>query len=268
MERFMYRVPDWNGEFRKVAAGWEEYQNLVRKFTFVEEARASGTITLFDASRNIRVLLPAAGGQSSYRIGNAPSWTPLVTVELIQRDFTQAQRATLKQDCTAARQRLDKVIARLVEVAVMPTAAMVDMRRKVRNVFHINIDAVGADLITEGVMFASLVANFKTLRSTGFDVDPPFVFEPDYTQSLVAWVVGVDDPHVHISPNHFFMDRENLILTLIHERAHTVLRLPGHPGGVQVPASPAEGIPTMTRDDAMLNAYCYEWLTAALQSVN
>ena len=33
MERYMYRVPAWNGEFRHVAGGWEEYQNLVKVFT-------------------------------------------------------------------------------------------------------------------------------------------------------------------------------------------------------------------------------------------
>ena len=147
----------------------------------------------------------------------------------------------------------------------MPTPVIADMRRKVRNIFHINIDATPPDIVTEAFNFATLLANFRTLRATGFDRDPPFVLEPDYTGSNVAWVVGIDDPRVHISPNHFYMDREQLILTLVHERAHTVLRLNGHPGGIQVINNPADGVPTMTRDDAMQNAYCYEWLTAALQ---
>jgi hypothetical protein len=40
--------------------------------------------------------------------------------------------------------------------------------------------------------FATLVGNFQTLRSTGFDHDPPFVLEPDFTGTNVAWVVGID----------------------------------------------------------------------------
>ena len=267
MERYMYRTPGWNGEFRHVAAGWEEYQNLVRRFAFIEESRAFDSITLFDSARDIRVLLPIGGGQVFFRQGPATTWTPLLdtSVDRIERTFTASQLAILRQDCEQARQRLNRAIARLTEAAITPTSAVADMRRKVRNIFHINMDATPLEIMTEAIHFTTLVANFGTLRSTGFDHDPPFVLEADFTGTDVAWVVGVDNPNVHISPNHFYMDRENLILTLVHERAHTVLRLNGHPGGIQVINNPADGVPTMTRDDALRNAYCYEWLTAALQ---
>ncbi len=125
------------------------------------------------------------------------------------------------------------------------------MRRKVRNIFHIDMDATLPEILTETIHFETLVINFRVLRSTGFTHDPPFVFEPDYTGTLVAWVVGIDDPRVHISPNHFYMDRESLILTLVNERAHTVLKLNGHPGGIHVVNNPANGVPTMGRDDAL-----------------
>ncbi len=68
MERYMYRAPDWNGEFRHVATGWEEHQNLVRKFAFLAESRAFDSITLLDSTRNIRVLLPIGGGQVFFRL--------------------------------------------------------------------------------------------------------------------------------------------------------------------------------------------------------
>ena len=267
MERYMYRAPGWNGEFRRVATGWEEYQNLVRTFTFVEEARAFDSITLFDASRTIRVLLPIGGGQVFFRQGAATTWTALAdtVVDRIEPTFTAAQRETLKQDCNRARQLLDRAIARLVEPAITPTATTADMRRKVRNIFHIDMDAAAPQILTEALHFATLIANFRTLRSTGFDQDPPFVLEPDHTGLTQAWVIGIDDPKVHISPMHFYMNRENQIITLVHERAHTVLRLNDHPGGIHIVNNPADGVPTMTRDDAMRNAYCYEWLTAALQ---
>jgi alpha-ketoglutarate-dependent taurine dioxygenase len=267
VERYMYRAPDWNGEFRHVAAGWEEYQNLVRKFTFIEESRAFDSITLLDSTRNIRVLLPIGGGQVFFRLGPATTWTPLAntSVDRIERAFTRAQLEILRQDCEQARQRLNRVNTRLGEAVITPTPVNADMRRKVRNIFHIDMDATLPDILTETIHFETLVINFRVLRSTGFTHDPPFVFEPDYTGTLVAWVVGIDDPRVHISPNHFYMDRESLILTLVHERAHTVLKLNGHPGGIHVVNNPANGVPTMGRDDALKNAYCYEWLTAALQ---
>jgi hypothetical protein len=269
MERYMYRAPAWNGEFRHVATGWEEYQNLVRRFTFIEESRAFDSITLLDAARDIRVLLPVGGGQVFFRQGTATTWTPLAgtTVDRIESSFTAPQLAVLHQDCDRARQRLDQAITRLTGAVITPGSAVADMRRKVRNIFHIDMDAPPPAILTESFFFTTLVANFQTLRSAGFALDPPFVFEPDYTGTLVAWVVGVDDPNVHISPNHFYMDRENLVLTLVHERAHTVLRLNGHPGGIHIINDPADGVPTMTRDDALANAYCYEWLTAALQRV-
>lgn len=48
-----------------------------------------------------------------------------------------------------------------------------------------------------------------------------------------------------------------------HERAHTVLQLQGHLGGA--PGIPADGDPSMTRDEAMANADCQEGLVAALR---
>ena len=75
VERYMYRAPDWNREFRHVATGWEEYQNLARKFTFIEESRTFDSITLLDSTRNIRVLLPIGRGQVFFRLGPATTWT-------------------------------------------------------------------------------------------------------------------------------------------------------------------------------------------------
>jgi LGFP repeat len=113
-----------------------------------------------------------------------------------------------------------------------------------------------------GGRYANLVADYTKLRDPGFLQDPPFVFEPDHTGSNQAWVVGIDNPTIHISPDYFYLDRDQLVPTLIHERAHTVLRLPRPPGGI--PGVPADGVASMTRDEAIRNAYCYEGLVAAL----
>ena len=169
----------------------------------------------------------------------------------------------LAQDCQIARARLDTTISRLSESIIVPTATLAEMRAAVLRIFHINlVNPDPSDVPTEAIFFAGLLADYKKLRSPGFDQDPPFVLEPNYTGSNQAWVVGIDDATVHISPDYFYMDRDQLALTLIHERAHTVLRLPGHPGGI--PGVPSAGVLTMTRDEAIRNAYCYEGLVAAL----
>ena len=54
------------------------------------------------------------------------------------------------------------------------------MRRKVRNIFHIDMDATLPEILTETIHFETLVISFSVLRSTGFTHDPPFVLEPDY----------------------------------------------------------------------------------------
>jgi hypothetical protein len=262
MERYFYRIPQWNGEFRHISTGWEEYQNLIRFAGFVEESRAFDSITLFDAGRDLRVLLPLGGGQSFYRIGSA-GWIPLYMVDRMQPNFTPANLTLLAQDCQTARTRLNTTISRMSESIIVPTAALAEMHAAVLRIFHINlVNPNPGDVPAEAFAFANLLGNFKTLRSAGFDHDPTFVFEPNYTGSNQAWVVGVDAPEVHISPNYFYMDRDQLMLTLIHERAHTVLRLPGHPGGIL--AVPSQGSQTMTPDEAIQNAYCYEGLVAAL----
>lgn len=66
VERYLYRAPDWNGEFRHVATGWEEYQNLARKFTFIEESRAFDSITLLDSTRNIGCGCPSVAARCSF----------------------------------------------------------------------------------------------------------------------------------------------------------------------------------------------------------
>ncbi len=139
-ERYMYRVPDRNGEFRRVSTGWEEYQNLVRTFAFLEEARSFDAITLRDPSRDIRVLLPLAGGQAFFRRPTDPDWVRLFTVDRVERNFTPAQRTQLAADCQTARTMLDRVIGRLAEVAIVPTPSLTLMRRAVRNIFHIVTD--------------------------------------------------------------------------------------------------------------------------------
>ena len=56
-------------------------------------------------------------------------------------------------------------------------------------------------------------------------------------------------------------------VTLIHERAHTILRIPGRPGTGEGPVCivPNEG-KKLSFDVASLSAYCYEWLATSMHS--
>lgn len=116
--------------------------------SFIEESRAVDSIILLDSPRNIRVRIPIGGGQVFFRQGPATTWTPLVntSVDRVEPTFIQKQRAILRQDCEQARQMLNRVNRRLDEAVIMPTSVVDDMHRKVRNIFHINLDATPPDI--------------------------------------------------------------------------------------------------------------------------
>lgn len=269
MERYFFRNgPDWVGEFRSVSAtNWEEFKNEVRFASFVMTTRTADWITLHDASRNMFVSLPTTSGTSHWQFGGEATWRVLYQVERIERQFTAAQKATLNGDIAQARAMLDRAISRVVETAIFPTASVQQMRIFVRNIFKINVIDPG-NPIDQGFQFANLAANLKLLRDNGFaNGFPATVFEPDSTQLFAAWVVGTNDPTVHVHPKYFFLDTsDNRAITLVHERAHTVLQINGHPPDTGfIPINPGDGDPQMSAADAIRNAYCYEWLVAALK---
>lgn len=112
----------------------------------------------------------------------------------------------------------------------------------------------------------------------GLAQDVPFVFEP--TPGFPeAWVVGTEDPTVHVKP-FFFDDSFKTELsrgaTILHERAHTILKSPGHPGiggglATLIMEPHEDKRPMYSNrarffDDAIANPYNYEWLCASLDS--
>jgi len=88
-------------------------------------------------------------------------------------------------------------------------------------------------------------------------------------------VIEADDPALpYHAVTELYFDptvvptQDDRAVTLAHERAHTVLRLNGHPGTGDNPfnVTPHLGDPNVkTADQALANPYCYEWLTDALQ---
>ncbi len=80
-----------------------------------------------------------------------------------------------------------------------------------------------------------------------------------------------DDPTVRFTRRYFNtddVDADSRAVTLAHERAHTIFRANGHPGTGDQPfcVAPHMGDPNVERfDQAIMNAYCYEWLIDATQ---
>jgi hypothetical protein len=165
------------------------------------------------------------------------------------------QRLILDHDIIAAQKWLTHVNSRLLN------AADADMVSKVLNVFHI---AVNNPL--HGHSFRNLKDRFILLRDS-FDV--PFPLELDPGQPLeLAWVDLNDAAGtMHFPATYFRAAEVERIEKIIHERAHTVLRVrhEGMAGGGEVvDFNPGDPNP-FTLLQAMGNAYCYGWLANALQ---
>ncbi|MCK5307836.1 MAG: hypothetical protein KAJ73_04420 [Zetaproteobacteria bacterium] len=76
MEEYLYS----GGQFVNVGNAWQEWQQKQLRFHFKETERDNEWITLYDASRNIWVLLPMGNGKSYYAWGGDSDWTELYDV--------------------------------------------------------------------------------------------------------------------------------------------------------------------------------------------
>ena len=135
-------------------------------------------------------------------------------------------------------------------------------------------DPISAAL--QNTLLTMVQSNLATIRA-GLQQDVPFVFEGD--NLIEAWVVG-QDPTIHVSAGFFDSSYKTPLTraaTVLHERAHTVLRAPGHPGiadgsgtATLVGLAPHEDKrpwytnPNRFFEDALRNPYNYEWLCVHL----
>lgn len=186
-----------------------------------------------------------------------------VPAEFTGCDATKIQ--TITNDVARAKQILDDVNTLLPLAPFIPTT-----RDKVLNIFK--IDLVSADNPIGGafeqVSFFILKKNYLSLRAS---LDRSFPKLCESREGLFAAFVSNDftDETMHFTPRYFTdpaLDALQRAITIIHERAHTVLKLSGHPGTGDSPIGiiPHQGAP-ITQDQAMHNAYCYEWLAESFQ---
>jgi hypothetical protein len=131
---------------------------------------------------------------------------------------------------------------------------------------------------SDGTLFSQLLANFVTVNQgmhTRFAKQfwPSGTFKGNPITFFSAFVGSSRDPDktVHFTRRYFNVDEvddDSRAVTLAHERAHTLLRIDGHPGTGDSPfcVAPHLGDPNVrTPQEALANAYCYEWLIYALQ---
>lgn len=145
------------------------------------------------------------------------------------------------------------------------TPSDTDMREKVRNIFH--VDPSNPD---DSGNFFRLRTKFRRLRAS-FDERFPFQCEPIARNIFRAYVDMADpDGTMHFNPAFFHADLESCIATVIHERAHTVLRADhgGMTGAGEVDFGHNPDDHNHFDNDfeqAINNAYAYEWLATSLQ---
>ncbi|MCA9195691.1 MAG: hypothetical protein KDB03_28170 [Planctomycetales bacterium] len=192
--------------------------------------------------------------------------------------FTQEQIQILQKAVVDARTMVDNAMS-LCSIAF----AMLEPNKSITSLRHnFDVDVKSDNPISvafQSTMLNMVQGNLATIRA-GLSQEFPFLFEPK-PGFPEAWVEGVTDPTVHIKPG-FFDNSYNTDLsraaTILHERAHTVLRAPGHPGIgnggglVTLVVPPHEDKrPYYTNrarffEDALRNPYNYEWLCVSLDS--
>jgi len=200
--------------------------------------------------------------------------------------FSDEQIDIIKADLVRARQFLDEVLTRLSFAPFMQRSPLPIALEALNKIFHIDFTldptspAGQAGSVVSGSNLFILSRSFAALRRS-LDVKFPKVFHPpgspppvENAGFFVAWTDTVTfEPTMHFSWRYFDPlfnpDGKSRSLTIIHERAHTVLRLAGHPGTGD--SGSPDGKPHngsfRVRDfqTASRNPYCYEWLTESLQ---
>ena len=178
------------------------------------------------------------------------------------------QMRTITDDIERAKQFLDNVLSMLPLAPFLPKIGQV-----VKNVFLIDVMSFGNPVASAfaSVELLILRSSYAKLRAS---LEQSFPKVCETQEGLFAAFVSDDhtDPTMHFRPRYFDPNEPSMFdmtraATIIHERAHTILNLVGHPGTGDGPiAKPHIGMPSppMTHDLAMKNAYCYEWLAEAL----
>lgn len=147
-------------------------------------------------------------------------------------------------------------------------------RTALRNIFGILVDAnMEPYEDVDTARLAMLRSNVRTVRRS-FDEQFQKIYMDRPNPVFAAWASNdFKDTAIYFTRIYFDqLSRLDQAVTLVHERSHTALKLPGHPGTGDGPSCvvPHEGMKRgfgdvpITFSHAIKNAYCYEWLSISL----
>ena len=164
--------------------------------------------------------------------------------------------SVVDKDFDTARQWLNVVITRL------GMSSDSDMKRKLKNVFHIDLNNPN-----DAPHLQTLLSKYHVLLQS-FGRHIPRQFHPE--RSLFqAWVVKNDPTGtMHFPRNHFDKGLDTRVEKVIHEQSHTVFNIDhsGMAGAGEADFAHSPGDDNeLTFQQALSNAYCYGWLATALQ---
>lgn len=192
--------------------------------------------------------------------------------------FNDQQIQVLQKAIVDAREIVDNAISKCSIAFAMlePNKTITSLRHN----FDVDVKPDNPISTAFQMTMLSMVQGSLAKIRAGLNEDVPFVFEPK-PGFPEAWVEGITDPTVHVKPS-FFDNTDKTPLsrpaTIIHERAHTLLKAPGHPGIldggglVTLIAAPHEDKRPLYRnrarffEDALRNPYNFEWLCVSVDS--
>lgn len=186
-------------------------------------------------------------------------------LRLVRDTNIPAAKALLDRTLTLTNPRTVEMSRRTLGATVQP---IIDRTRAaLRNIFGILCNSsLQPEAEVDGLRLEMLRESLRKVRA-GFDSPFRKVFQVRRNPILAAWVSNdFKDQTVNFTSRYFDELTElDQAVTLVHERAHTVLQIPGHPGTGDSPVCivPHEG-KKVGFDTARRNAYCYEWLVLSL----
>jgi hypothetical protein len=201
--------------------------------------------------------------------------------------FTDDQIKILKADIERAKDFLNTTLDMLALLPFLKKNPPDIKAVALKNIFHtdLTLDPTSPEgMVSAGFTGVNMLILTRALMALRKSLDEPFtkVFHPPGSAPpapnagfFAAWVdTGTFDPTMHISHRYFdpqfVPNGDDRSLTFIHERAHTVLKLAGHPGTGDngFPDGKPHNGSHLIRDfdTARRNAYAYEWLITCFQS--
>lgn len=195
--------------------------------------------------------------------------------------FQATQVQTLKADIA----RAQSMIGNAMSLLALAPFLRADAPGKVNVVkllaFNFGIDFADKDnpinFALQSALLAQLQGRFALLRSS-LTATLPFVAAPAPQSGFGAdaFVIGVNDPTINITPQYFTKPADERSAILTHEHAHTKFKVAGHPGmggglailvvGPEDDKRPFFQPAGRFLDQSLNNPYCYEWLVRALDN--